>query len=589
MSLGPPRTLTRILTLRLIVVAIIAAMAQVAIVLVYYEIRTDKTGILIASHEAGVIAAHTHLAADGTLSVTVDPSLIRHYVDYPADYGIEVIDSAGRVVYALNGALLGDLRLDLEGHPDLWTRTAMRANGRVRVTAKHFDTRSTPFWVAFAMRHDPADLYADQMLDEMLDHVVEPMLPLFVLMLLVSAFVIRRSLQPLTRAAEAAARLDPRDHRMRLPTEALPKEVAELVGAINTSLEHLQDVFEDQRQFLATAAHELRTPLAVLMLQLDRLSGPALPTLRADVEHMTRLVNQMLLVARLDALPSPQWSTVDLASVAKAVVSRLAPLAAAQHRDLAVYDEGNAACRADRDMMSDALRNLVENAIRHTPEDSTIRITAGPGPRLTVDDAGPGIAPSDRARLHQRFWHSPKRNEAGAGLGLFIVGKVVASHGGTVSISQSPLGGARVEILLPADVESTSATPTDRTAPEPAANASALPVSAPLPYHRHQSKKLTQAARRGATRLSSSCANKMRRSVSVLSAKAGYVYVVQKIIRATPPPSPTGPRRHDATCCSTVLRLCRRVCDFPPYLIRGPGRRAVAQMGDLRQRVDGNH
>jgi signal transduction histidine kinase len=483
MSLRPPRTLTRLLTLRLIAVAIFAAIAQVAIVLVYYEIRNDKTGILIAVHEAGIIAAHTHLAADGTLAVAVDPASVQHYVDYPSDYGVEVIDSTGRVVYALNAALLGDLRLDLEGHPDLWTTSAMRAGERIRVTAKHYDTQSTPFWVAFAMRHDPADLYAGQMLDEMVDHVVEPMLPLFVLMLLASAFVIRRSLQPLTRAAEAAARLDPRGHRMLLPTDALPKEVADLVGAINTSLEHLQDVFEDQRQFLATAAHELRTPLAVLMLQLDRLSGPALPTLRADVEHMTRLVNQMLLVARLDALPSPQWSTVDLASVAKAVVSRLAPLAAAQHRDLEVNDEGNAACRADRDMIADALRNLIENAIRHAPEDSTICVTAGPGPRLAVDDAGPGIAPGDRARLHQRFWHSPKRNESGAGLGLFIVGKVVAQHGGTVSISQSPLGGARVEIVLPAAVASAGATAPDRRAAESAEGASVppLPVPAPLP------------------------------------------------------------------------------------------------------------
>ena len=484
MSVVPPRSLTRILTLRLIVVAIIAALAQVALVLVYYQIRTDKTGVLIAVHETGIVAAHTRVAADGTLSVALDPDFERHYAEYPSDYGLEVIVPDGRVVYALNGALLGDLRVDLEGHPDLWTRTAVRDGHTVRMTAKRFDMKATPFWVAFAMRHDPADLYAAQMMDEVVDHVVEPMVPLFLLMLVVSALVIKRSLRPLTRAADAAARLDPRDHHMRLPTEALPKEVAELVGTINTSLEHLQTVFEDQRQFLATAAHELRTPLAVLTLQLDRLSGPTLPALRADVEHMTRLVNQLLLVARLDALPSPRWETVDLAAVAKAVVSRLAPLAAVQHRSLEVVDDGASVCRADADMLSDALRNLIENAIRHASADTTVRVTAGPGPRLAVDDAGPGIPAADRERLRQRFWRSPRRTEAGAGLGLFIVGKVVAAHGGLVEISTSPLGGARVEISLPAGtMASSTATAAIESARPTAQSASETPrpIPAALP------------------------------------------------------------------------------------------------------------
>ncbi|MBV8534900.1 MAG: HAMP domain-containing histidine kinase [Alphaproteobacteria bacterium] len=419
------------------------------LVLVYYAMRADKTGVLIALHEAEAVAARAHLT-DGSLSIVPDPAFERHYTLYPSDYGLQVVDQAGRTVYALNGELVGNLNTDLEGQPDIWTKIEQRAGAPFRVTAKRFQIGVQPFWVAFGMGHDPAALYADQMIEEMFDHVVEPMLPLFAFMLIVSAFVIRRSLRPLTRAAEAASTLDPRDHHMRLPVDGLPKEVADLVGAINTSLAHLQEVFEDQRQFLATAAHELRTPLAILMLQLDRLSGPALPELRADVEHMTRLVNQLLLVARLDALPAPHWASVDLMNPAKSVVSRLAPLAAFDHKALELIDKGNTACQADEDMVSDALRNLVENAIRHAPGGSTIQITAGPGARLAVDDAGPGIAPTDRMRLHERFWRSPKRSESGAGLGLFIVGKVVAAHHGTAQISQSPLGGARVELTFAA-------------------------------------------------------------------------------------------------------------------------------------------
>ncbi|HTP84127.1 MAG TPA: HAMP domain-containing sensor histidine kinase [Alphaproteobacteria bacterium] len=419
-----------------------------AVVLAYYAMRADKTGVLIALHEAEAVAARVHVA-NGSLGVAPDPAFESHYIRYPSDYGLQVVDDAGRIVYGLNGDLIGDLKIDLEGQPDVWTKIERRASGPFRVTAKRFEIGAAPFWVAFGMGRDPAHLYADQMIDEMLDHVVEPMLPLFAFMLLVSAFVIRRSLRPLTRAAEAAAKLDPRDHQMRLPADGLPKEVAELVRAINTSLAHLQEIFEDQRQFLATAAHELRTPLAVLMLQLDRLSGPALPALRADVEHMTRLVNQLLLVARLDALPAPRRTKIELADLAKSVVSRLAPLASRERKDLEFIDEGNTGCQADEDMTSDALRNVVENAIRHAPDGSTIRITAGPGARVAVDDAGPGISEADRARLHQRFWRSPKRGESGAGLGLFIVGKVMTAHHGSAQISQSTLGGARVELSFP--------------------------------------------------------------------------------------------------------------------------------------------
>lgn len=469
-------TLSRTLTLRLIAVAVVAAAIQMVVVFVYYTLMTEKTGVLIALHEAEAVSRGVHIGGNGSLSVQLDPGFVKHYIDYPDDYAVEVVDAAGRVAASLNPSLLGRLQVDVDAQPDLWTKLEPRNGTPVRITVRRFQANAAPFWVAVGMRNDPAGLETAIMTNEMLDHVVEPMLPIFALSLLVCIAVTRQSLRPLTRAAEAAARIDPRDNAMRLPTEALPKEVADLVAAINRALARLQEMFEYQREFLATAAHELRTPLAVLTLQLDRLSSPALPALRADVEYMTRLVNQMLLVARLDALPAPHWVAVDLGGVAKEVTGRLAPLAISQHKSLELVADGEAGCRGDGDMIADALRNLIENAIRHAPEQTAIRITAGPGPRLAVDDAGPGIAAEDRKRLVERFWHSPKRTEAGAGLGLFIVGKVVAAHDGRARISASPLGGARVEMIfasaLPQSVTDSSAG--DRAAhpgPQPASAA----------------------------------------------------------------------------------------------------------------------
>lgn len=443
-------TLSRTLTLRLIAVAVIAAAVQMAVVFVYYTLETEKTGVLIAAHEAEIVAKGVQVDGNGSLSVQLDPSFAKHYGDYPDDYAVQVVDATGRAVASLNPSLFGHLQVDVDAQPDLWTKLEARAGTPVRITVLRFQTHAVPFWVAVGMRNDPAELERAVMMDEMVDHVVEPMLPIIALSLLVCIVVTRQSLRPLTRAAEAAGRIDPRDSAMRLPVEAMPKEVADLVAAINRALARLHEMFDYQREFLATAAHELRTPLAVLTLQLDQLSSPALPALRADVEYMTRLVNQMLLVARLDALPAPHWATVDLAAIAKAMIARLAPLALSQHKSLELVTEGDAGCRGDGDMIADALRNLIENAMRHAPEHTAIRITAGPGGRLAVDDAGPGIAAEDRRRLDECVWHSPKRTEAGAGLGLFIVGKVVAAHDGSARISTSPQGGARVEMVFAA-------------------------------------------------------------------------------------------------------------------------------------------
>jgi signal transduction histidine kinase len=476
-----PASLTRVLTIRLVIVAAIAAAVQMAAILVYYAMRQEKTGVEIALHQAQAVASNVRERPDGSLTVQPDPAFERHYAEYASDYAIEVVDGHGRIVYALNPALLGQLQLGLEVQPDLWTKVEIKEGERFRVTVQRFDLRATSFWIAFAIRHDPAGLYARQMMDEMFDHVVEPMLPLFALMLIVVFVVIRRSLRPLREAADAAARLDPRDHHMRLPTGALPEEVAGLVSTINQSLERLQDTFETQRQFLATAAHELRTPLAVLTLELDRMSGPTLPALRADIEHMTRLVNQLLLVARLDALPSPAFAGIDMAEIARSVVSRLAPLAIPQGKSLEVVAAGDAHGRGDADMLADALRNVVENAMRHAPSASVVRITAGPGPRFVVEDAGPGISPEDRARLNQRLWVSPKRSGSGAGLGLFIVGKILRAHGGTVEIGTSALGGARVELRLAAESAADDAA---HAASPPTAAQPADPAAASLPAFR---------------------------------------------------------------------------------------------------------
>jgi signal transduction histidine kinase len=170
---------------------------------------------------------------------------------------------------------------------------------------------------------------------------------------------------------------------------------------------------------------------------------------------MRRLVDQMLAVAELDARPLHVDSEIDLAALAVELATAMAPLCLAQHRDLAVTGaEHPIRVHGDGAALRRALRNLIENAIAHSPERSAIEIhladaAAGRGAMMSVRDQGPGFAPADRARVTQRFYRGRRAKGPGAGLGLAIVERIMTVHGGRLEIGAAPGGGAEVTLRLP--------------------------------------------------------------------------------------------------------------------------------------------
>ncbi|WP_084455836.1 sensor histidine kinase [Novosphingobium rosa] len=301
--------------------------------------------------------------------------------------------------------------------------------------------------IAHGLNHDGlADLFAAEFLEE-----AGWTFPFFVIgMIALVVFTVRSSLSSVAAASRQAVAIAPGQTDVRLEDEGLPTEIKPFVLAVNGALDRLAHGFEAQRRFTADAAHELRTPLAILTAGLEALPDTReVVALRADAARMGRLVDQLLRVARLDAMPAPALDKLDLNELAADLVARMAPwvhgegcMLAFESTGAPVMIEGNA------DMLEGALRNLIENAVGHSPTGSEVTVRVGRDAEIAVIDHGPGVPLEQRDRLFDRFWRAPDAMGNGAGLGLAIVAAVVSVHGGTAEVVDTPGGGATFGLRL---------------------------------------------------------------------------------------------------------------------------------------------
>jgi signal transduction histidine kinase len=270
---------------------------------------------------------------------------------------------------------------------------------------------------------------------------------------------LRRGLAPLSRAAgEVAARsveaLDP------IPLAAHPPELRLLVSAINDLMARLGSALALQRQFLADAAHELRTPIAALRLQLQLLERAATADQRvaaqkelaAGVARSQHLLEQLLQLSRLGPeAPALQRETVSLAELARSAVARFNARAEQQGIDLGAVGGEGPVVTADSQQLIILLNNLIDNALRHTPAGGKVDVIScrqDGRPCLRVSDSGPGIAPRERQRVFDRFYRIAGGSAAGSGLGLAIVKAVAERHGAAVQLGDAAQGGLEVTVLF---------------------------------------------------------------------------------------------------------------------------------------------
>jgi signal transduction histidine kinase len=272
--------------------------------------------------------------------------------------------------------------------------------------------------------------------------------PFVALALLLAVFSVRRSLLPLRTASAQASAIGPGSIALRLPEADVPTEALPLVIAVNQALERLEQGFVIQRRFTANAAHELRTPLTIITARLETLEGDGqVSALREEVARMNRLVEQLLCVARLDSVVLDCSSPVDLLQLAEEVVGSMAHLALAAGRTIALSGADHSVIViGDAAAITDALRNLIENALVHTPPGTEVVVEVLPTGAISVQDSGPGVPAGDRQRIFERFWRGKGVRTDGAGLGLAIVMEIVRAHGASVTVSNRIPRGARFDL-----------------------------------------------------------------------------------------------------------------------------------------------
>jgi len=291
--------------------------------------------------------------------------------------------------------------------------------------------------------------------------VALPLLLLLPLMAAAVAWIVGRSLVPLRRVTAEVQR---RDVHSLSPIDAprLPQEVAPLITELNRLLARLAEAFDAQRAFVADAAHELRSPLTALRLQLqllgrapdDAARDEARGKLGDAIERSMHLVEQLLTLARNEPEGAhSQLQPVALDEVARSGMADAHTLAAARGTELGLDAPHRITVQGDADALRVLVRNLIDNAVRYTPANGIVQVRVfavpGSGSILEVDDSGPGIPPAERERAFDRFFRRDGSPDGGSGLGLAIVKAIARRHGAAVALGDSALHGLRVTVSFP--------------------------------------------------------------------------------------------------------------------------------------------
>ncbi|MCT4558952.1 MAG: sensor histidine kinase N-terminal domain-containing protein [Pelagimonas sp.] len=455
MSPPPPEQIRTAGSLRRTLIVALIGGALVLAVLVYLVVR---------SYAAQIAQSAQDRILSASVTTILDAAAIRNgqlSIELPySAFAILTTPADDRYFYAI-------YRDDsfLTGYETL-PQTPVNA-GEIQFEAGQFD--GSDLRVAHAARRlvgpdGPTTLHVSvaqtrESLTEVLNHISRNAALLgigfFVLMVVLSIWLAWATISPLERLARSVGRRGPED--LRPVTASVPREMAPLVRALNRFILRLEQSLNQSEQFIAEAAHRVRTPLATVRTYaettLQRVDKPenrqALRAMIRAIDESTRAAGQLLdhamITFRADNL---RRDPLDLSELTRELVQSMGPIAEMKDVDLILHAPDKVTLRGDAILLQNALRNLIDNALKYAPHETAIDITVSKAPtRIRVRDRGPGFPPGELATLATRFQRgSNASGVVGSGLGLTIVQDVARAHGGTMTLTNPNEGGACVDI-----------------------------------------------------------------------------------------------------------------------------------------------
>lgn len=445
-------SLTRIIAIHILQAAVLAIALQTIICLAENFFDEDYFTHWYVKSEVDRLAGSLTPTGQG-LYLSSTPE---HYSGkHAAAYGFRIWDDKGSYVDAANPALVervSPFGVEHRQHLNIWHQriegglgqSAFRVVGGLQRMVS-----GTPVWIEVVTLGDPAGKRYVGLWRDFVEDVLVPQVPTVVLTALIALFTVSRALRPVTRTAALVGRLEPMVETIHVDTKGMPGEIASFTDSINRLLSGYARLVSAQEGFIARAAHQLQTPLAIIMLELGKLEGEEARRIEADIAAMSETVNRLLELARLESAGDVLRGTINLETLATSLVEQLTPLARAKGTNIVIVSDAPALFEGDSVALREAMRNLIFNAIHHGRNGASVVVTCGPGASFSVDDDGPGLPPGDVMRLFDPFVRGATQ-VPGGGIGLAIVKQVATLHNGTVAAGASPLGGARFSMSFEA-------------------------------------------------------------------------------------------------------------------------------------------
>jgi signal transduction histidine kinase len=398
--------------------------------------------------QAREISDFISISPNGAFELNLPPRLSEAYNSVKSSYRYAVRDQAGRIV-ATSGRGIGPMPR-LAGTQNRTYENSDSEGGRIIGAAIATTFEQGTFTTQVEQIVPRLQSLHAAVFNEFVTDGGWLIIVFLLVQLGISAVTVRKSLFPLQRLSALAEGIRPGSSDVRLPQAGVPEEISPLVKAVNSALDRLDEGLQQQREFTANAAHQLRTPLAVISANIDLMEDRIVAAkLRYDVDLMSRIITQLLLVARLETLNIRLDDQVELRSVVREAAENLGPLAISTQKTLEVDEPARPVfVRGNTHAVAAAVSNLIENALNHSPSGGAVRIRVTSNPSIEVLDSGPGVPPDLHEKIFERFWRGESSKE-GAGLGLAIVRRIMRTLEGDVSVSNAPGGGARFSLEFP--------------------------------------------------------------------------------------------------------------------------------------------